>query len=72
MLYHSDSNHTTLYHDGIKAILVLVLEINNCYFHREPFFLNANHSAESGRRNKSITHFKRRCKQNRSKESRKC
>lgn len=57
MLYHSDSNHTILYHYGIKA---LVLEINNCYFHREAFFIymNVNHSAKSGRRNKSITHFK--------------
>lgn len=72
MLYHSDSNHTILYHDGTKAILALILEINNCYFHREPFFLNVNHSAKSGRRNKSITHFKQRCKQNRKKASKKC
>lgn len=72
MLYHSDPNHAILYHDSIKAILALVLEINNCYFHREPFFINVNHSAKSGRRNQSITRFIQRCKRNRKKENRKC
>lgn len=60
MLYHSDSNHTILYHEGTKAVKT---EINNCYFHGDPFFLNVNHSTKSGRRNKSISHFIQKCKQ---------
>lgn len=63
MLYHSDSNHTILYHEGTKAKIALVLEINNCYFHGDLFFLNVNHSTKSERRNKSISHFIQRCKQ---------
>lgn len=63
MLRHSDSNHTILYHDGTKAILALVLEISNSYFHRGLFYLNVNHSTKSRRRNKSITHFLQRYKQ---------